>query len=274
MQEPLISVIVPCYNHAAFLPDALDSVLAQTYPNWECIIVDDGSHDNTSEVVKRYTAMDARFRYLYQTNAGLASARNAGIRSSVGEFIFPLDSDDKIHPGYFAVAMIKFRDDASIDILYSDAEFFGEKKGKWNIPDYTPENILLQSVIYPGGFFRRKDFDRTKGYDPGMVYGWEDWEFWLSMVELGLKVHQLKEIYFYYRYSSSSMTRKMTDEQRSYLYKRIYLNHHSLYDKLFKNPFQLYWDREYYKNSAEYKTGSVLLYPFRKLKNALKRNGK
>jgi glycosyltransferase involved in cell wall biosynthesis len=273
MQEPLISVIVPCYNHAHYLQDALDSVLAQNYRNWECVIVNDGSPDNTGEVAAKYTAADPRFIYISQTNAGLASARNAGIKASHGEFIFPLDSDDKIHPGYFRVAMDIFSNEPDTGIIYCDAELFGEKKGKWNIPDYSYQNILMQSVIYPGGFFRRSDFDRTRGYDPGMVYGWEDWDFWLSMVELGLKVKQLKEIYFYYRYSSSSMTRRMTDEQRSYLYKRIYLNHHAMYDALFKNPHQLYWEKEYYRNSPEYKLGYFLMYPMNRIRRLFRKNG-
>ena len=93
---PLISVIVPCYNQAQYLDDCLQSVLDQTHQDWECIIVNDGSPDNTEEVAKKWLAKDSRFKYLYKENGGLSSARNAGIKDSIGQFIFFLDCDDKI----------------------------------------------------------------------------------------------------------------------------------------------------------------------------------
>ena len=89
--NPLISVIVPCYNQAQYLDECLQSVLNQTYQNWECIIVNDGSPDNTHEIAESYCRKDARFKYFYKENGGLSSARNAGISISNGEFIQFLD---------------------------------------------------------------------------------------------------------------------------------------------------------------------------------------
>lgn len=85
-QTPLISVIVPCYNQAQYLDECLQSVYDQTYQNWECIIVNDGSPDNTEEIVLQWTKKDARFNYLKKENGGLSSARNAGIDIAKGEF--------------------------------------------------------------------------------------------------------------------------------------------------------------------------------------------
>ena len=93
---PLISVIVPCYNQAQYLDECLQSVLDQTYQNWECIIVNDGSPDNTEEIALQWTAKDPRFTYLKKENGGLSSARNAGIEVAQGEWIQFLDCDDKI----------------------------------------------------------------------------------------------------------------------------------------------------------------------------------
>lgn len=92
----LVSVIIPCYKQAQYLDEALQSVFNQTYANWECIIVNDGSPDNTAEVANWWLEKDRRFRYLIQENAGLSSARNSGIDYATGEFILPLDADDKI----------------------------------------------------------------------------------------------------------------------------------------------------------------------------------
>ena len=95
-----VSVIVPVYNQGEFLSEALESVLQQTYPNWECIIVNDGSTDNSGEVAKGYVNKDDRFKYLYQDNSGVAAARNNGIRHSDGFYILPLDSDNVLCPTY------------------------------------------------------------------------------------------------------------------------------------------------------------------------------
>ncbi|HEU4496898.1 MAG TPA: glycosyltransferase family 2 protein, partial [Flavobacterium sp.] len=95
-----MSIIVPCFNQSQYLGEALQSVSEQTYTDWECIIVNDGSPDDTEEVSKEWCEKDARFKYLYKENGGLSSARNAGIAVAGGEYILPLDADDKIAPEY------------------------------------------------------------------------------------------------------------------------------------------------------------------------------
>ena len=87
MMNPKVSVIVPCYNQAQFLAETLDSVLAQTHENWECIIVNDGSTDNTETVAMDYCDRDKRFVYLKKENGGLSSARNAGLDIAQGDYV-------------------------------------------------------------------------------------------------------------------------------------------------------------------------------------------
>jgi len=99
---PYFSVIIPAYNRARFLPECLDSVLAQTFTDWECIVVDDGSTDGTRELVAEYVRRDSRFRYHWQENAGASAARNAGIERARGEWIAFLDSDDWYYPDALA----------------------------------------------------------------------------------------------------------------------------------------------------------------------------
>ncbi|MDO6391764.1 glycosyltransferase family A protein [Pontibacter sp. BT731] len=95
MHIPLISVIIPCYNHSHYLPEAVESVLGQQHPAVEVIVVDDGSTDRTREVAARYPQV----RYVYQANQGLSAARNTGIRHSTGEYLVFLDADDWLFPG-------------------------------------------------------------------------------------------------------------------------------------------------------------------------------
>lgn len=96
--QPLVSIIVPCYNQAAFLDQCLQSVLVQTYQNWECLLINDGSTDKTEEIAKNWVAKDSRFKYFYQKNSGVSTTRNFGIEQSNGEFIQFLDGDDFLHP--------------------------------------------------------------------------------------------------------------------------------------------------------------------------------
>ena len=93
---PKISVVVPCYNQGKFLSEALDSVLAQTLQEWECIVVDDGSTDNSADIAKAYCAKDNRIRYVYQENAGPSAARNKGVSLTSAPLVFFLDGDNVI----------------------------------------------------------------------------------------------------------------------------------------------------------------------------------
>jgi glycosyltransferase involved in cell wall biosynthesis len=95
--QPIVSIIIPTYNRAHLIGETLDSVLAQTYTNWECIIVDDGSTDNTDEVVEEYVKKDSRFKYYHRPDEHLPGgngARNYGFKMSKGEYVNWLDSDD------------------------------------------------------------------------------------------------------------------------------------------------------------------------------------
>jgi glycosyltransferase involved in cell wall biosynthesis len=114
--EPLVSVVIAAYNGAQYLPEAIDSALAQTYPKVEVIVVDDGSTDSTAEVVGAY---GARVRYLYQQNAGTAAARNTGIQSAQGELIALLDQDDRWLPEKLARQVPLFFDEPRVGLVHS-----------------------------------------------------------------------------------------------------------------------------------------------------------
>ena len=96
MNNTRVSIIIPCYNQAKYLEETLYSILNQTYSNWECLIVNDGSSDETEQIAKQFTARDKRFNYFFKENGGLSSARNFGLNKSTGTYIQFLDSDDFI----------------------------------------------------------------------------------------------------------------------------------------------------------------------------------
>src|SRR5437762_473952 len=103
-----VSVVIPAYNYAGFLPKAIESVLQQDYPEYELVVVDDGSTDNTADVTAAYARASTRVRYVHQTNGGLSAARNTGIRHARFEYVSFLDADDELLPGFLRRAMETF----------------------------------------------------------------------------------------------------------------------------------------------------------------------
>ena len=143
LRTGLVTVVIATHNYAHFIAQTLDSVRAQTYPKWECIVVDDGSTDNTREVVERYTEADPRIRYLWQENQRLAAARNRGIANTSGEYLQFLDADDLIETRKLERHVNILEQQPEIDIVYGDVRYLaGEKPdqraltaAEVNIPD-------------------------------------------------------------------------------------------------------------------------------------------
>ena len=121
--------------------------------NWECIIVDDGSQDNTEEVSKSYCAKDSRIQYVYQENSGVSAARNNGVAHSKGEFILPLDGDDKIAPEFIELTLQEIVKDRNIRVVYTDVQYFGERNDIYKLPDFLhrkingDEHLMCYSII-------------------------------------------------------------------------------------------------------------------------------
>ena len=225
---PLISVIMPCYNYGHFLPDALESVLAQKYPHLECIVVDDGSTDNTRKIARGYCDRDSRICYVHQQNQGVSAARNTGIRCATGQYILPLDADDKIAPDYARMAVPVLEEGPSVGIVYCEARFFGSVNKRFALPPSAFPDILLVNRIFASAFFRKEDWARCGGYKENMKNGWEDYDFWLSIIELGREIYQIPEELFFYRQGHSSRS-KAADSTQAGLYQQIIRNHSDLY---------------------------------------------
>jgi glycosyltransferase involved in cell wall biosynthesis len=235
----LISIIVPCFNQCQFLPDALDSVLNQSYKNWECIIVDDGSIDSTKEISIHYCNLDNRIHYYYIENSGLSTARNYGINHSIGEYILPLDADDIIAPQYLNIATSILDNNDKIKMVYCIGQMFGYENRIWDLPEYDFQLLLKKSIIFCSGVYRRVDFNKTSGYSIDMKYGLEDWEFWISLLKNGGIVHRITDVLFYYRTKEISMANSLSREKLDYLQRVVYEKHRASYDEFFNNPIHL-----------------------------------
>jgi glycosyltransferase involved in cell wall biosynthesis len=224
----LVSVIIPCYNHGRFLSEAIESVLTSTYNHHEIIIVDDGSTDNTREIAERYAKKFPNVHYNYLDNSGPSVARNLGIRNSAGEYILPLDADDKISDRYIEKAIQVLQNDRNIKLVYCDAEFFGQKSGKWELKRFSLKKLALRNMIFSCAMYRKSDYDIAGGYDEKLIHGHEDWDFWISLLKNGGQVHKLKSfIGFYYRIHEQSRRRTTAREYKQSTIELINSKHHS-----------------------------------------------
>lgn len=230
MSNPKVSVIVPCYNQAGYLKECLDSLMAQTFQDFEVIVVDDGSTDPESLKILKNLKYP-KTKVIHQKNMGLVGARNTGISHAKGEYIFPLDSDDKISPVVFEKAVAVLDKNPKVGIVSGKTEFFGIKQGIFELPPCKFPDILTGNCLVCSCMFRRSDWEKVGGYNPNMKYGWEDYDFWLSLIERGIKVHQCEDVFLYYRQNSVSMITKLKKDRQKMMVKQIILNHPDLYKK-------------------------------------------
>ena len=201
--NPLISVVVPCYKQSQYLDECLQSVFDQTYENWECIIVNDGSPDNTDEVAQKWVEKEVRFKYLFQVNKGVSAARNFGIENARGEWILPLDADDYISKDYLELANDNFTN-PEVKVIYCNARKFGEVNEEFILRDFSLKGLAENNLIFNAAFFRKKDWQDKGGYDEELIEGYEDWEFWINLLKDGGEVKKIENVCFFYRIKKDS----------------------------------------------------------------------
>jgi glycosyltransferase involved in cell wall biosynthesis len=228
---PVVSVIMPCYKQAHYLKEAVASVVAQTFSDWELIIVNDGSPDDTNTVAHRLIAENPqrRIRLLEKKNGGLAHARNAGIRAANGAYILPLDSDDKIDPIMLekTVALLDSRPD--IAVAYTNITHFGAVDRTLEAADFDFKAICIENQLNYCSLYRRELWEWAGGYKSNMIWGYEDWDFWVTCGELGLKPQRIPLALLLYRIKDSSMLAEARAHDAE-LRARLVLNHPAQYD--------------------------------------------
>ncbi len=204
-----VSIVVPCFNQEEFIADALESVLRQSYSDWECIIVNDGSTDGSEAIIDRYAKKEHRFISLTKENGGVAAARNFGFAQAIGALFVPLDGDDMLHPDFLQRAVGCFSADPDTDLVHTKAKRFGENNKVWRLPEYSYEKLLWQNMIVNTTMYRREAFLLAGGYSPEMVYGFEDWEFYVRLLSPQSKVRFIDAPLYLYRIKKSSRSTEL-----------------------------------------------------------------
>jgi len=261
--RPTISIIVPCYNDGKFIQECLDSIHNQDYEYYEIVVINDGSSDsNTNKIISKIN--HPKIKVIQTPNQGPAKARNQAIQSSTGKYILPLDADNKIAKPFIKEAIEILEKRPEIKIVSSDLEIFGLYKGKLKFDEFSIELLLCKNLMECASIYRRSDYDKTIGYNPNMKATFEDWDFWLSLLETGGEVYQIRKYYVSYRIKKTSRNQTVNFEQHKRLRRQLYNNHKEFFSKYFLDPMECYEYQTIY-NSKEYKIGRVLLSPLRKI---------
>ncbi len=207
---PRISVIIPCFNLGHFIDEAVQSVLAQSFQDFEILILDDGSTD--AATVERLASLSyPGTRVCREPNRGLAAARNFLIARASGEFLCALDADDRLHPEYFAKALQRFAADPGLTFVSAWLREFGSQEGVWRQDRCDLATLLAEDTVLTAALVRRDVIVALGGYDEHMPSpGNEDWDLWIRVVKAGHRGTIIPEELFYYRKRPNSMSAACT----------------------------------------------------------------
>ncbi len=271
MQQDKVSIIIACYNDAQYIAQSINSAYNQTWSNKEIIVIDDGSN---SETKKMLSSLSSKIDTLItQKNMGVSAARNNGIARSNGEYILILDSDDYFELNFIEKAIPIFRDEIDVKIVTCYSNWFNNNNFKIFRPTGgTIKDALINNVAMGSSIFCRSGWVEVGGYDLSMQKGYEDWEFYIRLIENGGIVKVIPEVLFNYRNKPASRNKKANLEKYDLL-EYIYLKHSHLYKEHFSH-FIKEWLASVKKSEAfkqqvmdslDYKIGNKLLKPFRLL---------
>jgi glycosyltransferase involved in cell wall biosynthesis len=221
--NPLVSVIIPAYNAAKYITEAIESVLIQNYRNFELIIIDDGSTDETKDIIGSFK--DDRIRYFYQANSGLAATHNAGIKNSKGAFIIKLDADDMMTPDFIARHLMEFEQHPEADLVYCDDCLVGEDTKPIRVierPEYTDRKLLIRDLFrrgFPVVPFRtcikKSVFEKIGFFEEDLRMA-EDYDMMRRFIKADLKAHHLKGALYIRRLTSDSLSRNFSLENAKF----------------------------------------------------------
>jgi glycosyltransferase involved in cell wall biosynthesis len=278
-----VSVIIPCYNHAHFLMDAVESLLAQSYEDWECIIVNDGSTDDTETVAISLCARDERINYLGKENGGLSSARNAGLDIATGDYIQFLDADDMLDAQKFSLSLEQCNE---ADIVMSDFIFFTENGGVQTKPAFklSQHRFNFQSIlsgwdsefVFPPncGLFKAHLFTGIRFSEE--LTAREDWLMWLQIYLHDVQTVFVDEPLALYRLLPNSMSKNkvLMDENQVSVFKILYKivpdkHHHIFFEKVINTFGRILAEKqniiEDTRISKSFRIGNFLVRNFNKL---------
>lgn len=273
-EEKMVSIIIPCYNDAKYIEQAVNSALNQTYKNIEVIVVDDGSNTETKDVLKKLEHKITKL--ITQENKGQSTARNVGIKEAKGNYILVLDSDDFFEPTFCEKAIPVFLENKAVKLVTCEANLLHTNG---SIEIYKPKGGTISNFMYYNdalgtSLFKKEDWQNCGGYDESMRKGFEDWEFFIRLLKNGGNCYVIPEVLYSYRKRNDSTTSKANIIKYD-LQKYIYIKHKDIYITDFENFTEklLEVSKGQEKNKSkilktiDYQLGQKILKPFRFIKS-------
>lgn len=215
MPEAVVSVIMPAFNAGNFIAESIESVIHQTYANWQLLIVDDGSTDNTKQIIFSYCEQDKRIRYLYQQNGKQGKARNLALKHSVGSYIAFIDADDIWVPEKLAIQLEEIAE-KKVDLVFSDCKIFSSQlsdnsgmmgtgigyfEGHDGLCNFLEKNRIVPSSV----LMTKSSLDSVNYFVEELsMQNAEDYHLWLKLLMNGYKFFGSPSVLAYYRWHDSS----------------------------------------------------------------------
>ena len=246
-----VSIIMPCYNQGAYVKEAIESVLNQTYKNIEIVCVNDASSDNSVEIIQGICRKKYHIPIIFINhfeNKGVVATRNEAIEKATGDYILPLDADDTLEPTFVEKAVKILDENSDVGIVYCWVNNFGVGMKSWidKFEDFDINKEIISNSIVNTSMFRKSDFLAVGGYKAYMNKGWEDWDLWLSIIEAGRKAYLIKAALFNYRKcgvtARSVFAYKNTEELCYTLLKyhtNLYITNKKVLERIFRADYDL-----------------------------------
>lgn len=249
MVKSLVSIVIPCFNQGIFLKDALDSLKDCNPISFEVIIVNDGSTDEFTNQYLR-SLFEQGYKVIFQENVGLGQARNNGIKQAQGEYILPLDADNRIYPGYITKGVQVLDENKAVAVVYANSNYIGQKRGTLIPGDFNLQRLMMGNYIDACALIRKSVIEEVGYYDNMKIMGYEDWDLWLRIAFKDHKFFYINEVLFDYRVTDNSMMRSLNkdigkqNEIEDYFINKYYgklsfeyVNDYFIY-KIKKKPFK------------------------------------
>lgn len=238
--SPLVSVVIPCYNYAEYVTDAIESVKLQTYSNTELIVIDDGSTDDTSEVLRR-AAKKYKFKHVAQENIGIVKTRNKALQLVRGDYIIQLDADDTLDLNYVEDTLGLF-DNKEIDIVYTNfRQFRKESANPFNIsdfPEFSLEILKKDNFIHMASMLRLSTARKYRFDENLTKLSHEDWDFFLNMCLHGSKAALCKSTMLNYRQHHESRNNRLASDIDRISHAKMYSYIVGKYNNMFRDEYR------------------------------------